>query len=60
MNCPNNGKIQYESQEDAEDALRVMRKKYLDCDSESYYCMYCSKWHLGSRTKKPRKKRKRT
>lgn len=60
MSCPNSGKIQYESQEDAEYALEKMRKKYLDCNHEPYYCMYCNTWHLGRKDKPRKKKRKRT
>lgn len=61
MSCPNNGKIQHESEEDAEYVLKQMRKKYPDYDGQPYHCMYCSMWHLGRRSEKPKKKkRKRT
>lgn len=62
MSCPNSGKIQYESQKEAEFALEKMRKRYTDSTNhESYFCMYCENWHLGRRSERPkRKKRKRT
>ena len=60
MSCPNSGKIQYESQEEAEYALEKMRKKYTDSNHEPYFCMYCETWHLGSKLKPRKKKRKRT
>lgn len=56
--CPNNGKVQYDSQEDAEYAIPRIEKKYGDA-GRPYYCMYCNKWHLG-RLNPKKKKRKRT
>lgn len=59
MSCPNSGKIQYESQEDAGYALEKMRKKYpLNCNHEPYYCVYCNTWHLG-RKDNPKKRKER-
>lgn len=61
MSCPINGKIQHESEKDAEYALKQTLKKYPDYNGEPYYCMYCDKWHLGRKSERPkRKKRKRT
>ena len=52
--CPHNGKLQYATIEDAEEALLKFQKKYTNV-GVPYYCMYCEKWHLG-RPKKRRKK----
>lgn len=61
MNCPHNGKIKYGSEREAEKALGKMRQKYSDSEGhEPYFCMYCEHWHLGSKKKPQKKKRKRT
>lgn len=57
--CPNNGKVQYDSEEDAEYAIPRIEKKYGDA-GRPYYCMYCDKWHLGRKKARTKKKRKRT
>lgn len=58
--CPNNGKIQYESEEDAKYEIPRIERKYGDA-GKPYYCMYCEKWHLGRLNLNPKKKkRKRT
>lgn len=59
MACPANGKIQYESEEDAIYAIPRIERKYGDAGTP-YYCMYCGKWHLGKRKPPRKKKRKRT
>jgi len=57
--CPNNGKVQYDSQEEAEKAIPKIVRKYGE-SGLPYYCMYCSKWHLGRKSPPKKKKRKRT
>lgn len=56
--CPNSAKLQYESEEDALKAIPKLIKKYGDA-GEPYHCLFCDKWHLGTRKVK-KKRRKRT
>lgn len=57
--CPTHGKVKHESEEDAEDALRKMKKRYPGYTGEPYLCIYCESWHLGRKRDKPRRKRRK-
>ena len=50
--CPNNGKVQHETEEDAEVVLDKMLKEKPDYDGRPYFCVYCEKWHLGRKKKR--------
>ncbi len=57
--CPNSGKVQHASEEEADDALLEMKKRYPGYKGQPYFCLYCHTWHLG-RSKPPGKKKRRS
>lgn len=59
--CPNNGKVQHESEEVAEEVLYQVLKLHPTYQGQPYFCVYCMMWHIGRKTERPRKsRRKRT
>lgn len=51
MECPT-GKHPYASEQDARDAMRVLRKKGVTELRNVYLCSRCDHWHLTSKRQK--------
>lgn len=58
--CPTTGKRQYPSEKEATKGLKRFREKEPDYEGEPYLCLYCRRYHFGSRKPPVKRRRKRT